>query len=55
MKTLAAMDKANYKLEYTKCLHLTVFNLKTIQVIKLPLHEGLAKQHTTPAALQGLD
>jgi hypothetical protein len=46
MKTLAAMNKANSKSEYAKGLHLTAFNLKTIQVIKLPLHKGLVKQHT---------
>jgi hypothetical protein len=46
MKTLAAVDNANSKSEYTKGLHLTALKLKTIQVIKLPLREGLAKQHT---------
>jgi len=46
MKTLAAVDKTNSKSEYTKGLHLTALKLKTIQVIKLPLHEWLAKQQT---------
>jgi hypothetical protein len=46
MKMLAAVDKANSKYEYTKGLHLTTLKLKTIQVIKLPLREGLAEQYT---------